>query len=99
MVSAVAPPNARLATEHGVRADYFIVDVNSAQLATIADMLDKKQIAAPVGAVLTLAEARAAHEMMAGERPRPRGKIVPPLRPTRRGPSARRAVSRAPQAS
>ena len=30
MVSAVAPPNARLATEHGVRADYFIVDVNSA---------------------------------------------------------------------
>jgi NADPH:quinone reductase-like Zn-dependent oxidoreductase len=76
MVSAVAPPNARLAAEQGVRAEFFIVDVNSAQLATIAAMVEKNQVAAPVGAVLPLAEARAAHEMLAGDRPRPRGKMV-----------------------
>jgi hypothetical protein len=34
----------------------------------------------PLGAALPLAKARAAHEMMAGERPRPRGEIA--LTPT-----------------
>jgi NADPH:quinone reductase-like Zn-dependent oxidoreductase len=76
VISAVTPPNARLAAEQQVRVEFFIVDVNGAELKTIAEMVEKRQIAAPVGAVLPLADARAAHEMMAGERPRPRGKIV-----------------------
>ena len=58
------------------RREFFIVDVNSAQLGTIADMIEKKVIEAPIGAVLPLGEARAAHEMMGGDRPRPRGKLV-----------------------
>ncbi len=76
VISAVAPPNERLAAEQRVRAEFFIVDVNDAQLAAIAELVGKKQVSVAVGAVLPLAEARAAHEMMAGERPRPRGKIV-----------------------
>jgi NADPH:quinone reductase-like Zn-dependent oxidoreductase len=76
VVSAVARPNEPLAAEQGVRAEFFIVDVNSAQLGTIADMIEKKVIEAPIGAVLPLGEARAAHEMMGGDRPRPRGKLV-----------------------
>ena len=73
-MSAVAPPNERIAAEQKVREEFFIVDVNGAELKTIADGVEKKQIAASVGAVLALADARVAHEMLAGDRPR--GKIV-----------------------
>ena len=76
LVSAITPPNARLAAGQQVRAEFFIVDVNNVALKTIADMVERKEITAPVGAVLPLAEAQVAHEMMAGDRPRPRGKIV-----------------------
>ena len=76
VVSAVVRPNAQLASQYGVRSDYFIVDVNNAQLAEIAGMFEKKQLTIPVGSVLPLSEARAAHEMMAGSRPHVRGKII-----------------------
>ena len=69
VVSAVSPPNVRSAEEYRVRSDYFIVDVNSTRL-------DAKELAASVGTILPLAEARAAHEMLAGEPPHQRGKIV-----------------------
>jgi hypothetical protein len=72
----MAPPNERLAAQQEVRAEFFIVDVNGAELKTIADRVEKKQVAASVGAALPLADARVAHEMLAGDRPRPRGKIV-----------------------
>ena len=52
VVSAVSPPNDRWAEEYRVRSDYFIVDVNSAQLARLADMLDDGKLVASVGAVL-----------------------------------------------
>ncbi len=39
-------------------------------------MFDEKQLTIPVGSAWPLSEARAAHEMMAGSRPRMRGKIV-----------------------
>ena len=55
VVSAVSPPNDRWAEEYRVRSDYFIVDVNSTRL-------DAKELAASVGTILPLAEARAAHE-------------------------------------
>jgi hypothetical protein len=42
-VSAVAPPNGRLAAEHKVRAEFFIVDVNGAQLAAIAEMVERSK--------------------------------------------------------
>jgi NADPH:quinone reductase-like Zn-dependent oxidoreductase len=76
VVSVVSPPNPQLAQQYGLRSDYFIVDVSAAQLARLADMLDAKDLVTCVGTVLPLAEARAAHEMLAGERPHKRGKIV-----------------------
>jgi NADPH:quinone reductase-like Zn-dependent oxidoreductase len=76
VVSSVSRPNAQLAQRYRVRADYFIVDVNTTQLARLADMHANKELIVPVGSVLPLAEARAAHEMLAGTRARKRGKIV-----------------------
>lgn len=61
------------AQRYNLRSDCFIVDVNSAQLTRLADMLDAKEVFTSVGTVLPLAEARAAHEMLAGERPHERG--------------------------
>ncbi|HMG77549.1 MAG TPA: zinc-binding dehydrogenase, partial [Xanthobacteraceae bacterium] len=58
------------------RADHFIVDVNTAQLTRLAEMHDKNELVIPVGSVLPLGEARAAHEMLDGSRAHKRGKIV-----------------------
>ena len=69
-------PNAQLAQRRRVRADYFIVDVNTAQLAQLAQMHARKELVIPVGSVLPLADVRAAHEMLAGTRAHRRGKIV-----------------------
>jgi NADPH:quinone reductase-like Zn-dependent oxidoreductase len=76
VVSSVSRPNAELAQRKRVRADYFIVDVNTAQLARLAEMHDKSELVVPVGSVLPLGEARAAHEMLDGTRAHKRGKIV-----------------------
>jgi NADPH:quinone reductase-like Zn-dependent oxidoreductase len=53
-----------------------LVDVTTAALERIAGMIDAGEIATSVGAVLSLAELRTAHEMVEGMRTRPRGKIV-----------------------
>jgi NADPH:quinone reductase-like Zn-dependent oxidoreductase len=76
IVSSVSRPNLQLAQKRRVRADYFIVDVNTAQLTRLAEMHDSDELVVPVGSVLPLAEARAAHEMLAGSRAHRRGKIV-----------------------
>jgi NADPH:quinone reductase-like Zn-dependent oxidoreductase len=76
IVSSVSRPNVQLAQKRRVRADYFIVDVNTAQLARLADMHDNNELVVPVGSVLPLSEVRAAHEMLAGSRAHRRGKIV-----------------------
>jgi NADPH:quinone reductase-like Zn-dependent oxidoreductase len=76
IVSSVSRPNVQLAQKRRVRADYFIVDVNTAQLARLADMHDNNELVVPVGSVLPLSEVRAAHEMLAGTRAHRRGKIV-----------------------
>jgi len=54
---------------------HFLVVVTSEGLTTIADLLDSGQLTKNVGEVLPLAEARLAHEMLAGK-PHKRGKIV-----------------------
>lgn len=76
IVSSVVRPSVQLAAQYRVRADYFIVDVNAAQLGELARMHDKEKLRIPVGSVLPLAEASGAHEMLAGTRPHKRGKIV-----------------------
>ncbi len=76
LISAVAPPDAALAAAHGVRAAFFLVDVTTERLARIAAMIEAGTLATSVAAILPLAAARVAHEMLEGTRPRPRGKIV-----------------------
>ena len=52
------------------------MDVNTKDLARLAEMFDARELIASVGTVLPLAEARTAHEMLEGLRPTGHGKIV-----------------------
>jgi NADPH:quinone reductase-like Zn-dependent oxidoreductase len=76
LVSAVSPPNAERASASGVRARFILVDVTSASLRRIAELVDAGDLRPRLGPVLPLAEARQAHEMLDGLRPRIPGKIV-----------------------
>ena len=76
LVSAVSKPDQEIATRHGVRALFFLVNVTTAHLTQIATMIDAGDLAVNIGAILPLADARVAHEMLEGSRSRPRGKIV-----------------------
>lgn len=80
LISAVSPPDAELATTLGVEAKLFLVHVDTARLNEIAAMVDAGALSTNVGCVLPLTDAVAAHEMLAGVRPHPRGKIVLALR-------------------
>lgn len=75
VVSIVAEPDAQEAAQRGVRSAYFIVSVTSALLRRITSLFDAGQLTPHVGEVLPLAEARLAHEMLAGKLHKP-GKIV-----------------------
>jgi NADPH:quinone reductase-like Zn-dependent oxidoreductase len=75
LVSAVAKPDQEKAARAGVRAVFFLVTVTSAGLSALADLLDTGELTTHVGEVLPLANARLAHEMLAGK-PHKRGKIV-----------------------
>ena len=76
LISAVSKPDQALAASHGVRAEFFLVDVTSERLAFVASLLDRGALKVEVGAILPLASVRLAHQMLEGARPRPRGKIV-----------------------
>jgi NADPH:quinone reductase-like Zn-dependent oxidoreductase len=76
LISAVSHPDQHLAQDHGVQAAFFLVNVTSQHLAEIAGLIDGGELKTRVGAVLPLAEAREAHLMLEGLRPRPKGKIV-----------------------
>lgn len=75
LVSAVSEPDQQKAALHGVRAFFFLVEVSSFRLERIAALIDSGELHTRVGDVLPLADARIAHEMLAG-RPHKRGKIV-----------------------
>lgn len=76
LVSAVSKPDQELAAKHGVRALFFLVNVTTAHLTQISTMIGAGDLEVNVGAILPLADARVAHEMLEGSRSRPRGKIV-----------------------
>ncbi|MFZ5783723.1 MAG: NADP-dependent oxidoreductase [Pseudomonadota bacterium] len=76
LISAVSDPDRQLAERHGVTAAFFLVDVTARYLAEIAHLIDDGTLRTRVGAVLPLAQARDAHLMLEGQRPRPKGKIV-----------------------
>jgi NADPH:quinone reductase-like Zn-dependent oxidoreductase len=76
LISAVSEPDQALATRHGVTATFFLVEVTNNRLTTLTRLIEAGTLTTTVGAVLPLASARVAHEMLDGTRPRPRGKIV-----------------------
>jgi NADPH:quinone reductase-like Zn-dependent oxidoreductase len=76
LISAVSNPDRDLARTAGVEAVFFLVNVTSQHLAEIASLIDGGQLRSHVGAVLPLTNAREAHLMLDGSRPRPKGKIV-----------------------
>jgi len=75
LVSSVAEPDQQAAARRNVRALFFLVDVSSGRLEQLAALIDAGDLTTSVGEVLPLAEARTAHEMLAGK-PHKRGKIV-----------------------
>lgn len=75
LVSSVAMPDQDKAARYRVRGVFFLVSVNTEGLAKIANLLDSDRLTPNIGEVLPLAEARLAHEMLAGK-PHKRGKIV-----------------------
>ncbi|UJR85465.1 NADP-dependent oxidoreductase [Sandaracinus amylolyticus] len=75
VVSAVTQPDPARAAARGVRGVYFIVKVNRETLSELAGMIDRGELEVRVGEVLPLADARTAHEMLAGKPHHP-GKIV-----------------------
>jgi NADPH:quinone reductase-like Zn-dependent oxidoreductase len=76
LISAVSQPDQHLAKSHGVTAAFFLVEVTTERLRTIAELIDRGELKTRVGVVLRLTDARDAHMMLEGRRLSPRGKIV-----------------------
>ena len=75
LVSSAAQPSQEKAAQHCVRALFFLVQVTTERLKTIAELIDANQLKTEVGEVLWLDEARQGHRMVEGAQHR-RGKIV-----------------------
>jgi NADPH:quinone reductase-like Zn-dependent oxidoreductase len=76
LISAVREPDTVRALEQGIHAAFILVDVQTAVLRKLSALFDRGELKPWVGAVLPLAEAVQAHEMLASALPRPEGKIV-----------------------
>src|SRR5213075_2722031 len=75
LVSVVSPVPEASRTRYGVRAAYFYADVTTARLNTITELFESGKLVTDVGTVLSLEDARIAHEMLGGA-PHKHGKIV-----------------------
>jgi NADPH:quinone reductase-like Zn-dependent oxidoreductase len=75
LVSVVSQPDSAPGDLQNVRKVFFLVQVTTERLNTIASMFDEGKLMPRVGTVLPLAQVRAAHEMLAGA-PHEPGKIV-----------------------
>jgi NADPH:quinone reductase-like Zn-dependent oxidoreductase len=78
LVSSVSEPQPKQNQGDGVRAVFFLVEVTTARLDKITDLLNRGKLTARVGTTLPLQQARLAHEMLSGAPHKP-GKIVPNL--------------------
>jgi NADPH:quinone reductase-like Zn-dependent oxidoreductase len=76
LISAVSEPDAALAAARGVSAGFILVNVHTDALEKLSGLFENGTIKPWVGEVLPLAEARTAHEMLAGTRTRQSGKII-----------------------
>jgi NADPH:quinone reductase-like Zn-dependent oxidoreductase len=74
LISLARPPAQEQAAAHGVRAVFFIVQTNRAELAHIGELIDAGQLRPLVAEVLTLAQAGQAYMHKQGGRTP--GKIV-----------------------
>jgi NADPH:quinone reductase-like Zn-dependent oxidoreductase len=74
VVSLLERPDAALAGERGVRAEYLLMRPDGGQLAEVAQLLREERIRPVVGTVLPLKDVRSAHELSASRHAR--GKIV-----------------------
>jgi NADPH:quinone reductase-like Zn-dependent oxidoreductase len=75
LVSVVSPQPQEARRPNDVRMAFFIVDVTTARLDRLTALFDRHALKAQVGSLLSIEEARRAHEMLAGA-PHNRGKIV-----------------------
>ena len=67
------PPS--LGSDREIRTAFFLVDVTTERLNTLAKLFQSRELIAQVGTMLPLADIRTAHEMLAGA-PHAPGKIV-----------------------
>jgi NADPH:quinone reductase-like Zn-dependent oxidoreductase len=75
LVSSVSQPDQDEAARRGVAAIFFFAEVTRERLTSITERIEAGQLSVEVGEVLSLNEARRAHEMLGGE-PHRGGKIV-----------------------
>jgi NADPH:quinone reductase-like Zn-dependent oxidoreductase len=75
LVSAVSRVPDKPPQPAGLRSAFFLVDVTTDRLNSISKLFESGQLACALGSVLLLAEARTAHQMLAGASHK-RGKIV-----------------------
>lgn len=75
LVSAVAAPDPDVAERHGVRAQFILVEVTTADLLQLAGLFETRELRPRVGEVLRLSDARVAHRMLQDGKHKP-GKIV-----------------------
>ena len=71
----VSVVSTQLPQRAGMQSVFFYAGVTSERLRTVTDLFERHKISPRVGSVLPLAEARSAHEMVAGA-PHKNGKIV-----------------------
>ncbi len=76
LVSSVSRPDAEEARRRRVTARFFLVEVTSAALIKIAELIEAGRVKVRVGTVLPVQECRRAHEMLDGLLPHGPGKIV-----------------------
>lgn len=74
LVSIASPPDARVATDNGVRQAFVFTQPNAAQLAEIARLADAGKLKVTVETILPLSDATRGQEL--SERGHGRGKIV-----------------------
>jgi NADPH:quinone reductase-like Zn-dependent oxidoreductase len=75
LVSSAAPPDTALAARHGVAAIFFLVAVTTDTLTKIGALMAAGDLHVRIGEVMPLADARKAHDMLAGA-PHRIGKII-----------------------
>jgi NADPH:quinone reductase-like Zn-dependent oxidoreductase len=76
LVSAVSAPDQDEASAKDVTALFFLVNVTTSVLSTIAKLIDDGGISTNVGQVFHLKDVIDAHEVLEGKRPRSGGKMV-----------------------